>query len=79
MTFEEWEKRQFEPNLVISAEYAWDYQQKKIDELEATIERGNQQLKEIDRYRKALEEIGSANWHFSMSRKIANEALKGES
>jgi hypothetical protein len=32
---------------------------------------------ECERYRKALVEIGNVNWHFSMSRKIANEALKG--
>lgn len=29
----------------------------------------------INKLREALAEIGSANWHFSMSRKIANEAL----
>lgn len=49
-------------------------------QLIATINAVNAQTGEpdaeyVERLEKALEEIGSANWHFSMSRKIANEAL----
>lgn len=34
-----------------------------------------EKVKAADGLVDALREIGSANWHFSMSRKIANEAL----